>query len=420
MKTNTTIMLVAAAIGIVMAGCTESGAGKAVAPTVAATVPSPVASPQQTASKVVEPHAQGVFFDSRAVSEEMQKIAQASRPSAAQLQRVQIVDPAGFGQPVTAMTIEIPSGWVARGQVEWDRNVECLGNNYAMRWSASSPDGLHEVSLLPRLSWQVESAGIVAMNPCPAARMTSAREYLEYMMRSARPMARVVSYRERPDMVAQQQSAGQPSAGTHYEAGELLIGYRLGGQEMRETMIALVTFSAMPGSTQATADTGFSMRARDGMLDFATADRIRTSARIERAWAEQMLAWSRQRVQMLNQQQTASISAWHARRMNEITTAGILERGRIRQETIADIGRINNQIVASRSGTDARIHENFKDTMQEVQPWRDPTSGQQVDLSIHYKHAWQLDDGRQFLTNDANFNPGRDLGIGAHELEPAR
>ena len=413
MKTNTMIMLVAAAIGNVMAGCTDSGASKAAAPTFAATAPSPAASPQAAPK-------QGVFFDSRAVSQEMQKIAQASRPSAAQLQRVQIVDPAGFGQPMTAMTIEIPSGWVARGQVEWDRNVECLGNNYAMRWSASSPDGLHEASLLPRLSWQVESAGIVAMNPCPAARMASAREYLEHMMRSARPMARVVSYRERPDMVAQQQAAGQGSAGTHYEAGELLIGYRLGGQEMRETMIALVTFSVMPGSTQATADTGFTMRAPDGMLDFATADRIRASARIERAWAEQMLAWSRQRVEMLNQQQVASIGAWHARRMNEITTAGILERGRIRQETIADIGRINNQIVASRAGTDARIHEKFKDTMQEVQPWRDPTSGQQVDLSIHYQHAWQLDDGRQFLTNDANFNPGRDLGIGAHELEPAR
>jgi len=418
MKTNTMIMLMAAATGIAMAGCTESGAGKAAVPTSAATAPSPVASPQAPA-KVVEPHAQGVFFDSRVVSQEVHKIAQASRPSAAQLQRVQIVDPAGFGQPMTAMTIEIPSGWVARGQVEWDRNVECLGNNYAMRWSASSPDGLHEVSLLPRLSWQVESAGIVAMNPCPAARITSAREYLEHMMRSARPTARVVSYRARPDLVAQQQAGGQASAGTHYEAGELLIGYRLGGQEMRETMVAVVTFSVLLGSTQATADTGFTMRAPDGMLDFATADRIRASARMERAWAEQMMAWSRQRVDTLNQQQVASIGAWHARRMNEITTAGILERGRIRQETIADIGRINNQIVASRAGTDERIHEKFKDTMQEVQPWRDPTSGQQVDLSIHYKHAWQLDDGRQFLTNDANFNPDRDLGIGAHQLEPA-
>lgn len=401
MKTSKLITLAATAIGVAMSVCAAPAAFA------------------QAAPNVIEPHAQGVFFDSRAVSREMQKIAQASRPSTAALQRVEIVDPAGFGRPMTAMTIEIPVGWIARGQVEWDRNVECLGNNYAMRWSASSPDGLHEVSLLPRLSWQVESAGIVPMNPCPAARVASAREYLEYMMRSARPTARTLSYRARPDLVAQQQAAAQPAAGTHYEAGELLIGYRLGGQDMRETMIALVTFSAMPGSTQATADTGFTMRAPDGMLDFAIADRIRASTRIDRGWAEQMLAWSRQRVETLNQQQVASISAWHARRMNEITTAGILERGRIRQETIADIGRINNQIVASRAGTDARMHEKFIDTMQEVQPWRDPASGQEIDLSIHYKHAWQLDDGRQFLTNDANLNPARDLGIGAHELQPA-
>lgn len=417
MKTSTMITL-AVALGVASAACTESRSGGAGTP--AAAVASPPAEPSQTTAKAAEAHAQGVFVDARAVQSEMHRVAEASRPSPARLQRVEIVDASGFGQPMTAMTIEIPAGWVARGQVEWNRSVECLGNNYSMRWSAASPDGLHEVSLLPRLSWQVEAAGIVPTNPCPAAPMASAREYLDHLMRNARPMARELSYRARPDLVAQQQAAAQPAAGTGYDAGELLIGYRLGGQEMRETLVALVTFSAMPGSTQASADTGFAMRAPDGMLDFATADRIRASQRIDRSWAEQMLAWSRQRVETLNQQQVASIGAWHARRMSEITTAGILERGRIRQETIAEIGRINNQIVASREGTDARIHEQFKDAMQEVQPWRDPASGQLIDLSIHYRHAWQLDDGRQFLTNDANFDPARDLGVGAHELERAR
>jgi hypothetical protein len=362
-----------------------------------------------------------VFFDRRPITAEVQKLAQASRPSADRVGRVQVMDTTGFGQALPALSIDVPTGWVPRGQVQWTREVECIGNTYDLRWSAASPDGLYEMSLLPRLSWQVESAGIVALNPCPAAPMRTAREYLDHVMRTARPSARALSYRERPDLVAALNAGGSPPGSTlRIEAGELLIGYRLAQQEMRETLIAAVTFSELQGTVAAWTDSGFALRAPDGQLDFALAERLRASARIEQPWAEQMLAWSRQRVDELNQRQVRSIAEWHQRRMNEITTAGMLERSRIRQDTLAEIGRINERIVASRSATDARIHENFKDYIQEVQPWRDPASGQQVDLSIHYRHAWQLDDGRQFLTNDAGFDPNRDLGIGGRALQPVR
>jgi hypothetical protein len=373
-------------------------------------------------ARLVEPHAKGAFFDRRPLTAQVQRIAQASRPTADRIERVQVMDTTGFGQPLPAMTLDMPAGWRARGQVEWTREVECIGNTYDLRWSAASPDGLYEMSLLPRLSWQVESAGVVALNPCPAAPMRTAREYLDYMMRTARPAARALSYRERPDLVAALSAGGLPQGGTtlRIEAGELLIGYALAGQEMRETLVAAVTFSELQGSVAAWSDTGFALRAPEGQLDFALAERLRASARLEKPWGEQMLAWSRQRVEELNQRQVRSIAEWHQRRMSEITTAGMLARSRIRQDTIAQVGRINERIVADRSATDSRIHENFKDYVQEVQPWRDPASGGQVDLSIHYRHAWQLDDGRQFLTNDPNFDPNRDLGLGGHALQPAR
>jgi hypothetical protein len=291
-----------------------------------------------------------------------------------------------------------------------------------MRWSATSPDGLHEVALLPRLSWQVPSQGIVPLNPCPAAPVASAHEYLAYLMQSARPNAREISYRDRPDIASASEAATQRAgiSNLRHEAGEMLIGYSLEGQEMRETLVVGVEFSAVQGTLQGTADTAFALRAPDGLLDFEVADRMRSSMRMERAWSEQMLAWSRQRVAMLSQHQVDSIQAWHQRRMNEITTAGILARGRIRQETIADLGRINSQIVASQAASGEHRQAAFVDMIQEVQPWRDPGSGQQVDLSIHYQHAWQLDDGRQFLTNDASLDPARDLGIGGHALQPVR
>lgn len=39
---------------------------------------------------------------------------------------------------------------------------------------------------------------------------------------------------------------------------------------------------------------------------------------------------------------------------------------------------------------------------------------------MHYQHAWQLSDGRQFLTNDPNFEPYRDLGIAGDPMQPVR
>lgn len=410
---------------LLLAACrvSDAGDGAAVAasvpPAMQATVPARAAAPPTGA--IVEEHARGIFFDARQLAQERRRVAESSRPSAAALERVAVMD-AGLGQPEPAATIEVPSGWNGRGGVQWERSVECIGNTWGLHWSATSPDGLHAVALLPRLSWQVESAGVVAMNPCPAAPMASAREYVDYVLRNARPGARVIAWRERPDIVAAAAAASRAAgmANLRHEAGELLVGYRLGGQEMRETLVASVTFSDLQGSVQATADTLFAMRAPDGLLDFALAERIRASLRTERAWGERMLAWSRQHVEQVNQRQIASIQAWHQRRMNEITTAGILARGRIRQKTMADIARINSEIVASRSASDERNHARFIDAVQEVQPWRDPSSGQQVDLSIHYANAWQLADGRQFLTNDANFDPARDLGLAAHRLEPVR
>ena len=342
------------------------------------------------------------------------------------MQRVEIVDATGFDRPMTAQTIEVPAGWKTSGGVSWDRSVECVSNNLGMAWSATSPDGRFAVSLLPRLTWQVASATVVPLYPCPAAPMDSARSYLEAVVRNARPGARVLSYRDRPDLVAERQRhAAQPAPGSRvwFESGEILIGYPLQGVEMRETIVAAVTFSEISNpmvgrSLSASAEDAMALRAPDGQLDFALLERIRTSGRIERAWGEQMLAFSKAKIEAISQRQAQDIQTWHARRMNEITTAGILERGRIRMDTIREVGRINNQVVASRDATNTRIHEGNVRAIQEVQPWRDPSTGQQVDLSIHYRHAWQLDDGRQFLTNDADFDPQRTLGINGHRLEP--
>jgi hypothetical protein len=363
----------------------------------------------------------GVFVEAKPTSP---KSTAASASGA--MQRVAINDPSGFEQPISALTLEVPAGWSTSGGVVWERGVECVSNNLGVAWSATSPDGRFGLSLLPRLTWQVSSATVVPMYPCPAAAMQSARAYLEAVVKNARPGARVLSYRERPDIVATRSQAvanALPGTRVWIEAGEILVGYPLQGVDMRESIVGAVTFSEISDplvgrSLSASAEDSLALRAPDGQLDFALLERIRTSARINPAWAEKVFAFSKAKITAISQRQAQDIQTWHARRMNEISTAGILERGRIRMDTIREVGRINNQIVANRDATTTTIHEGNVRAIQEVQPWRDPSTGQQVDLSIHYRHAWQLDDGRQFLTNDADFDPQRALGINGRRLEP--
>jgi|GEM_PF-1427150 len=376
--------------------------------------------------RIVEPHQNGVFFDRRPLLSHAGALASSSRPAIERMQSATIVDATGFALPTSAMQIDIPQGWSTQGGVEWNRSVECVGNTYAFNWSATSADAMHQISLFPGLTWQVESApgGVVAMNPCPAAPMRGVREYLEFLAHHSRPSARVLDFRARPEL-AEALRASQPTqnagpARVHVESGELLIGYDLLGIPMRETLVASVTISDLQGTMVAWSDVPMSLRAPDGLLDFAVLEHVRQSSRVDKPWGEQLLAWSRQAVETLNQRQIRSIQDWHSRRMAEINLAGMTARHQVRMETLNEIGRINNQIVASNDASGSRQHEAFKDYLQEVQPWRDPSSGQQLDLSIHYSNAWQLGDGRQFLTNDTNFDPNRDLGITGYRLEPAR
>ena len=205
-----------------------------------------------------------------------------------------------------------------------------------------------------------------------------------------------------------------------FDGGELLIGYELQGIPMRESLVATITISDLQGTMVAWSDTPIALRAPDGLLDFAVLEHVRRSSRLDKRWGEQLLSWSRQALEALNQRQIRSIQAWHSRRMAEINLAGMTARHQLRMDTISEIGRINNQIVTSNDTSTTRQHEAFKDYIQEVQPWRDPNSRQQLDLSIHYSNPWQLGDGRQFLTNDTNFDPNRDLDISGYRLEPAR
>ena len=66
-----------------------------------------------------------------------------------------------------------------------------------------APDGITGISIAPVVKWSRtrSTASSGTSGPCDHAALTTAREYLEAQVRQYRPQARLLDYRDRPEMV---------------------------------------------------------------------------------------------------------------------------------------------------------------------------------------------------------------------------
>jgi hypothetical protein len=72
---------------------------------------------------------------------------------------------------------------------------------------------------------------------------------------------------------------------------------------------------------------------------------------------------------------------------------------------------------ASQESADRRARE-FGELLRGVETYRDADApGGQVELSHMYDHAWRMKDGTYVLTNDASFDPWRDLRVEGEKLK---
>ena len=75
-----------------------------------------------------------------------------------------------------------------------------------------------------------------------------------------------------------------------------------------------------------------------------------------------------------------------------------------------------------RSGNESsdRMQRESTEAIMGVETYNDPYYGGTVQLDHTYDNAWQLNDGSYVLTNDAMFEPYRDLGVDGQRLEAAQ
>lgn len=348
---------------------------------------------------------------------------------ALRVQRVEFIDRQGFEKPMVAATIMVPAGWQQEAGVEWNVRQRCT-RPHALRLRARATDGSAAIELVPGEGWGQTSTG-APVSDCPHGTWRDTREYLAAWVQRNRPGARWLDYRARPDKSRPEQLQNFPggAAFSHrVESGQALIAYSEAGRDVRETLAANVAFTQtrlmMVGQNQPLQTLqGQSLgvlawRAPAGTLDMrqfdAVWDTLRSGpewqARIDKANAEMSAD---------NQRTQAEINRINAATQRE-TMAHIALRGQIRAQTQRDVAAIRNNTYQAGQASNDRMHTDSVRTVREVQGYRDPRSGGVVELSQHYRHAWQLRDGSYVLTDNPAFNPGRDVGMAGEELVRTR
>ncbi len=341
-------------------------------------------------------------------------------------------------RPVTLMHSDmeairglVPEGWQARGGLFWGER--CISYGYNIDWGAFTPDGSHGMAFLPGLGW-----GLNPITGCTQQPLASLDEAILFQARRLWPDARLIDTRRRPDVTG---GAQMPmllpdlslqglgvSMVTWLDAGEALFAFTgPGGQEMRGAILLSGLFTTseiryddpglqldpslfagtgipMPAVPEnqtflgGGTDWGFAVWAPAGQLDFTAAEALRKSFVPLPGWFE-FISKHRAVIDRQNAESAAKIA-------------------KINSDTNREISAIIAQGYDARMASQDRQQREFVESIRGVETWVD-TSGNPVQLDYNYNHAWQLNDGSFFLTNDPSYDPTISLGVGGQRLQVA-
>ncbi len=296
------------------------------------------------------------------------------------LQAAQIIDHNGFNQPVVAADLQIPAGWSAVGGITWNDGTPCVSNQLQMNWTVLGPDSLTAVGKLPGFSWQVAGTA-QQFNPCPAAPMRSAREFLEATVQKLRPGAQVRSYQ---DVTAEalRSLKSPPGPQVRLDAGRLLITYVDNGVAMEEMLTAAVSFTNTQGSIMGGTGVIDTHRAPAGRLDPELPQRIGATMRLNPQWQQAMAARMQASVSRYHAGISSSINDWHNREMAMINARGAADRHAIRMRANQEVAGIYSAIAANTSATNDRMHQRTLEGVGEYDRYKG-VDGAPVRNSIH-------------------------------------
>ncbi len=339
------------------------------------------------------------------------------------MKMVRVMDPEGWGQPVEAFRLLIPSDWKTEGGVRWVADLGCPSNIIRLQFRATAPDGLTGIEFLPNYTWtssddpmmqqilqqQAQSRMGCAFGPAAGA-VDFLRQVLVPQFRrdarllSAEPLPGATKELQQSLAAINQQYAahGLQSMSTG-DVGRVRLAYKIGPREVEEWISASVVanvsagmnaaammqgnYTATTRNYQLTGQDILAMRAPKGQLDSNGA----------------LFSLIFKSVQ-LNPHYIAAVTQFYAN-IGRINAQANAERSRIWREAQSYIDKTRRETYEYQQRTQDRISEQFGQMVRGVETYVDPRSNERVELSSGYQHAWSNGRGEYILTESGNFDP---------------
>jgi len=357
-------------------------------------------------------------------------------PGVHHMKKVQVIDKYGFEKPLPALTLLIPTDWKFESELVYPKGGAGCGEMFKASFRALSPDGKSGIELLPPYTWQWSDAPssrqfMASQNQqnarfgkvgCDLMQPMRAADFLtKIVIPKVRPGAKVIGTEPLPDAHDAIQKQAQAAQAQQNQMGIRVriladdarahISYDLKGSPVEEWLTAVLTLRETPMpvfeggrsrqsiSSQVNARQLFALRAPAGQLEATRKlfQLIISTIRIEPEWQQRVL------------QVQANIAA--------IQQKGEADRAKIRAKSQADINQIRNESIQNQEHAQDVQHQQFSQYIRDVETYQDPNTGERVELSNQYGHAWSNGNGEYILSESPNFNPNAHLNGNWSQME---
>lgn len=329
------------------------------------------------------------------------------------LERLRVIDPNGFGQPMEAYSILVPKGWKSQGGITWQVGNPCMVESIRNRVSVTSPDGSMALEIYPVQQWEwwddqlmLQTQMQQQQNPvfkrCPIAQPMDAGQFLQGPM--AQEMgAQVLTVEPNEEMNKvlreQAQAANQQyqQAGVSVEnrpsAALATLRFPDGSGGIALCSIGM-TVAWMPNYMTGGQSASYTCAANQKVA-------VRCPAGKE-AEARKLLSSVLASFRM-NPEWQAGVQ----RMFNNVAAVEQQEnakRAAIQRDAMNYSAELQQRTWEEGQASRDRISEGWSQTLRGVETWKDPGGGS-IELNSGYNEAWSRPDGTYILSNDPLFDP---------------
>ncbi len=336
------------------------------------------------------------------------------------MKMVKAMDEQGFERPMAAYSILVPTDWQSEGGVAWNIKPYDRCNTTQITLRASGPDG-RGLETLPYYNWvwddfpqvlqQAQAfQGQFGYRPCDVQPPMTAADYIRRMLGQIRPNAQLLVLEPAPKLLEklQQQTRQMEQDAARYgmqqsvrpDAARARLKYELNGKPVEEWIYAFTITKAVPGlhlnpqTMQMVQAYSYNcsahmttQRAPEGQLDASDKfyDLIWSTARINPEWANRVLQ--------------------NALAIQQIELKGVRDRSRIISQSANEIADMQMQGWQARQRSEDRVFDSITQSIRGVETYRNPATGETIDLSNEYGRAWVNNRGEYLVSDSPDFNP---------------